>query len=238
MLRACATAPARDLTDLTRGLHGLRMRCVLMLIGLASLGLLTIAPTPALAAGDLQPGQSAVVTGTDGRGLRVRSGPGMSHRVVTTVAEGTTVQIVTGPVSDGDDDWFQISVGTTTTGWGVGRYLLSSTAVQALSVEGSQRTFLAKVTAYSDGIGGIPLGAKTYSGTRTRWGVVAVDPKFIPVGSALTIDGYEGVTFVAEDTGGGIKGAEIDIWLPDAKEAKTYGTQYRRVTVLREGPAK
>src|SRR5687767_14043362 len=32
----------------------------------------------------IQPGQSAVVTGTEGRGLRVRSGPAMSHSIVTT----------------------------------------------------------------------------------------------------------------------------------------------------------
>jgi 3D (Asp-Asp-Asp) domain-containing protein len=101
-----------------------------------------------------------------------------------------------------------------------------------------QRTFLAKITAYADGIGGVPLGAKTYSGTRTRWGVVAVDPKVIPIGSWLLIDGYDGTTFVAEDVGGGIKGESIDIWLPDPKEARTYGTQYRRVTIIREGPGR
>jgi 3D (Asp-Asp-Asp) domain-containing protein len=186
----------------------------------------------------LQVGQSAIVSGTDGRGMRVRSGPGMSHRVLTTAREGTTVQVVAGPVSDGDEDWYQISVGASTTGWGVGRYLVSSTAVRAMSNTEGQRTFIAKMTAYADGVGGIPKGARTYSGTRTRWGVVAVDPKVIPIGSTLLIEGYDGVTFVAEDVGGGIKGESIDIWLPDAKEAKTYGTQYRRVTILREGPAR
>lgn len=186
----------------------------------------------------LQVGQSAIVSGTDGRGVRVRSGPGMSHRVVTTANEGATVQVVAGPVSDGGEDWYQISVGTSTTGWSVGRYLVSSKTVRAMSNVEGPRTFIAKMTAYADGIGGIPKGARTYSGTRTRWGVVAVDPKVIPIGSTLLIEGYNGVTFVAEDIGGGIKGQSIDIWLPDAKEAKTYGTQYRRVTILREGPAR
>jgi 3D (Asp-Asp-Asp) domain-containing protein len=198
-----------------------------------------IAPTSTNSA--IVPGQSAVVSGTEGRGLRVRSGPAMSHKIVTTVKEGATVQIVAGPVSDGDEDWFQISVGTSataTTGWSVGRYLVSSNAVQAMSTVEGRRTFLARVTAYADGIGGVPLGARTYSGTRTRWGVVAVDPKVVPIGSSLLIDGYGDTTFIAEDVGGGIKGNAIDIWLPDAKEARTYGTQYRRVTVLREGPAR
>ena len=186
----------------------------------------------------IQPGQSAVVAGTEGRGLRIRSGPAMSHSIVTTATEGTTVQVIAGPVSDGDDDWYQVSVSASKTGWSIGKYLVPSVAVRAMSNVEGRRTFLAKVTAYADGIGGVPLGARTYSGTRTRWGVVAVDPKVVPIGSALLIEGYEGTTFIAEDVGGAIKGETIDIWLPDAREARTYGTQYRRVTVIREGPAR
>jgi 3D (Asp-Asp-Asp) domain-containing protein len=186
----------------------------------------------------IQPGQSAVVTGTEGRGLRVRSGPAMSHTIVTTTNEGTTVQVIAGPISDGDDDWYQISVSPSKTGWAIGKYLVPSIAVRAMSNVEGRRIFLAKVTAYADGIGGVPLGAKTYSGTHTRWGVVAVDPKVIPIGSTLLIEGYDDTTFVAEDVGGAIRGETIDIWLPDAKEARTYGTQYRRVTVIREGPAR
>ena len=192
----------------------------------------------------IQPGQSAVVTGTEGRGLRVRSGPGISHGIVTTANEGTTVQVIAGPVADSGDDWYQISVGPATsttaskTGWAIGTYLIPSTAVRAMSNVEGRRTFLAKVTAYADGIGGVPMGARTYSGTRTRWGVVAVDPKVIPIGSSLLIEGYDDTTFVAEDVGGAIKGETIDIWLPDPKEARTYGTQYRRVTIVREGPAR
>jgi 3D (Asp-Asp-Asp) domain-containing protein len=192
----------------------------------------------ALADDEFQPGQSAIVTGTDGRGLRVRGGPGMSHRIVTTVNEGTVVQIAAGPVSDGDDDWYQISVGTATTGWSLGRYLTPSATLQIMTTLMGQRTFLAKTTAYTDGIGGIPLGGRTYSGTRTRWGVVAVDPKVIPIGSSLLIDGYGDAVFVAEDVGRAIKGTALDIWHPDQKAARAYGAQCKRVTILREGPAR
>ncbi|MCC6179199.1 MAG: hypothetical protein IT305_28155 [Chloroflexi bacterium] len=147
------------------------------------------------------------------------------------------LQIVAGPVSDSDgsDDWYQISSGRSTTGWSPGRYLVST--VSTHDTDDGQRTFVAKVTAYSDGVDGIPVNARTASGTRTRYGVVAVDPKFISVGSSLSIEGYDGV-FVAEDIGGGLKGPAIDIWLPDPSEARRYGTQSRRVTVLREGPPK
>ena len=225
--------------DHLQGIHFVRSMFSAAVIAVAAMILSLFGVTPALAeAADLQAGQSAVVTGTEGRGLRVRSGPGMSHGIVTTANEGTTVQVAAGPVSDGDEDWYQISVSPTKTGWAIGRYLSSSSTVKAMTTDTGQRTFLAKVTAYADGIGGVPMGARTYSGTKTRWGVVAVDPKMIPIGSALSIEGYDDTIFLAEDVGGAIKGESLDVWLPDAKEAKTYGTQYRRVTVLREGPAK
>lgn len=214
------------------------IRMLLALVGAVALTSLVGAAAPVQAQAQLQAGQSAVVTGTEGRGLRVRSGPGMAHSIVTTANEGARVQIAAGPVSDGDEDWYQVSVGGATTGWAIGRYLSPPNTVQALSTPEGQRTFIAKMTAYSDGVGGIPVGARTYSGTRTRWGVVAVDPKTIPIGSLLTIEGYEGTLFVAEDIGGGIRGEALDIWLPDPKEARTYGTQYRRVTIIREGPAR
>jgi 3D (Asp-Asp-Asp) domain-containing protein len=230
----------------------LRSSLYTALVAVAALILPTASGTPALAAFDIQPGssstiqpgQSAVVTGTEGRGLRVRAGPAISHKIVTTANEGTTVQVVAGPVNDGGDDWYQLSIGTATAstptivGWGIGKYLAPSGTVKAMSNAEGRRTFLAKITAYADGIGGVPMGARTYSGTRTRWGVVAVDPKVIPIGSSLLIEGYDDVTFVAEDVGGGIKGEAIDIWLPDPKEARSYGTQYRRVTIVREGPAR
>jgi len=207
------------------------------LLGVAAVLFLATGVTSAFAE-ELEAGQTAMVTGTDGRGMRVRSGPGMSYSIVTTVNEGTKVTVVSGPIEIDEDTWYQVSVGSSKTGWSNSRYLTSSTSLRAMSDSEGPRTFVAKMTAYADGVGGVPMGARTYSGTRTRWGVVAVDPKVVPIGSLLTIEGYEGTTFVAEDTGGGIKGEAIDIWLPDPKEAKTYGTQYRRVTIIREGPAR
>ena len=202
--------------------------------------------TPAMAAleiqprplATLQPGQSAIVSGTEGHGLRVRAGPATSQPIVRTLDEGASVQIAAGPVRAGGDDWYQIKVGTSTTGWSTGRYLVASNTARARSTVTGRRTFLARVTAYADGIGGVPHGARTYSGTRTRWGVVAVDPKVIPIGSVLLIEGHGDTAFVAEDTGSGIKGQAIDLWLPDPRAARTYGTQYRHVTIIREGPAR
>src|SRR5581483_3119751 len=42
------------------------------------------------------------------------------------------------------------------------------------------------------------------------WGVAAVDPSVIPLGTHLTIPGYGEA--VAADTGGSIAGARVDLW--------------------------
>ncbi len=54
----------------------------------------------------------------------------------------------------------------------------------------------------------------TATGMRQGKGVIAVDPKVIPLGSKLYIPGY-GMA-VAGDTGGAIKGNIIDVGFPDA----------------------
>ena len=55
----------------------------------------------------------------------------------------------------------------------------------------------------------------TASGLPTGYGVVAVDPKVIPLGTKLYIPGY-GLA-VAGDTGGAIKGNKIDLGFDDVK---------------------
>ena len=204
---------------------------------------------------DLVVGGTAVVTGTEGRGLRARSGPGLSHRVLTVLPEGANVQLLGGPVSDGQDDWYQINTGAGLVGWSLDRYLSpgeptpseagGGPVLAAALVPGSvpisetpgSRTFRAKMTAYADGVGGVPLNARTATGTRTRPGVVAVDPRFIPLGSLMRIEGFDGL-FIAEDVGGAIRGPMLDVWLADPAAARSFGIQYRLITVTREGPAR
>ncbi len=63
----------------------------------------------------------------------------------------------------------------------------------------------------------------TKSGTMVRPGVVAVDPSVIPLGTEIIIEGL-GV-FIAEDTGGAIKGNRLDIYFESRKEAFEFGVQ-------------
>ncbi|MBP2643386.1 MAG: hypothetical protein H6Q67_1273 [Firmicutes bacterium] len=92
-----------------------------------------------------------------------------------------------------------------------------------------------KATAYAPGPhDNDQWGSKTYLGTQIRPGVIAVDPKIIPLGSKLYIqypDGH-GVYAVAEDTGGAIKGNRIDVAKWSVKEAEDFGIQHVKVFVI------
>lgn len=77
-------------------------------------------------------------------------------------------------------------------------------------------------TPYDPGCNGV-----TASGTPARRGVIAVDPKIIPMGTKVYIPGYG--TAIAEDVGGAIKGNKIDLCYSTKQEAYSWGV--RNVTV-------
>jgi 3D (Asp-Asp-Asp) domain-containing protein len=61
----------------------------------------------------------------------------------------------------------------------------------------------------------------TATGKKIHEGVIAVDPYVIPLGTEVQIKDIG--TFIAEDTGGKIKGNRIDIYFSTKKEAKDFG---------------
>lgn len=73
--------------------------------------------------------------------------------------------------------------------------------------------------------------AKTAMGTTMSEGrTIAVDSSIIPLGSRVYIDGY-GV-FIAEDTGGAIKGSRIDVCVSSHSRAYELGIKYADIYVL------
>ena len=77
-----------------------------------------------------------------------------------------------------------------------------------------------------------PTGQRTATGIWPTWGVVATDPSVLPMGTRMTISGLDG-TFVAADTGGGVRGAHVDIYMPSYAAAISYGRRPCTVQVLR-----
>jgi peptidoglycan DL-endopeptidase CwlO len=75
---------------------------------------------------------------------------------------------------------------------------------------------------------GYSLGGRTAIGLPVGWGVVAVDPGMIPLGTHMSIPGYGEA--VAADTGGSVVGATIDLWFPTVAQANAWGR--RTVTIV------
>ncbi|MGM9999355.1 MAG: 3D domain-containing protein [Candidatus Bruticola sp.] len=82
------------------------------------------------------------------------------------------------------------------------------------------------VTAYA-----YCLNGRTASGHYTGPGCIAVDPSVIPIGSKIYVPGYGWGE--ARDTGGGIYGNKIDIWLPSSAQCSQWGVRTVTVTVLK-----
>jgi 3D (Asp-Asp-Asp) domain-containing protein len=70
----------------------------------------------------------------------------------------------------------------------------------------------------------------TYTGAQAGYGVVAVDPSLIPLGTRLYIPGY-GIA-VAADIGGAIKGNIVDLCFDTYREAVHFGRRRVKVYVL------
>jgi 3D (Asp-Asp-Asp) domain-containing protein/peptidoglycan hydrolase CwlO-like protein len=105
---------------------------------------------------------------------------------------------------------------------------------QALAVEATARQVSGPPPAISPGgstmtviATGYAMHGRTATGAPTGWGVVAVDPSVIPLGTRMTIPGYG--SGVAADTGSAIQGATIDLWFPTVAQARAWGR--RTVTI-------
>lgn len=73
-------------------------------------------------------------------------------------------------------------------------------------------------------------GNRTASGITARHGIVAVDPKVIPLGTRLYVEGY-GLALAA-DTGGAIKGHKIDLFYENYFQAMRFGRKNLDVYIL------
>jgi 3D (Asp-Asp-Asp) domain-containing protein len=85
-------------------------------------------------------------------------------------------------------------------------------------------------TAYhpSDGLSRPPYLTKM--GVPAKFGVVAVDPRVIPLGSYLFVEGY-GFAYAC-DIGGAIKGNKIDVCIENLAKVRQWGRRKVRVHIL------
>jgi 3D (Asp-Asp-Asp) domain-containing protein len=98
----------------------------------------------------------------------------------------------------------------------------AAAAGPAPSVTDGTRTLTVSATGYS-------LQGRTSTGLPVGFGIIAVDPNVIPLGTRMSIPGYgEGV---AADTGGAVQGLTIDLWFPTLAEALAWGRRTVTITL-------
>lgn len=72
-------------------------------------------------------------------------------------------------------------------------------------------------------------GCATAIGTKPRAKrTIAVDKRLIRLGSKVQMDNK---MYVAEDTGGAIKGKRIDVYYASHKKATSHGVKYKKIKV-------
>ena len=78
------------------------------------------------------------------------------------------------------------------------------------------------------------IQGRTRSGVKTSAGVLAADPRVLPLGTVVQVNAgkYSGV-YTVHDTGGAIKGNRVDVWMPTTKEARRFGRRNVKLVVLR-----
>lgn len=88
--------------DSGRKLPGLAI-VIMLLLGM-------LVPGPAMADAGVVAGTTAVIANADGQNVKLREAPGYEAPEIARFAEGTTVEVIEGPV-DGDADlWFEVKV--------------------------------------------------------------------------------------------------------------------------------
>lgn len=122
-----------------------------------------------------------------------------------------------------------------------GQQRLNATAIeafqrQALAVEANARQVSGPPLTIGPGgrtmtvvATGYAMRGRTATGAPTGWGVIAVDPGVIPLGTRMTIPGYG--SGVAADTGSAIQGATIDLWFPTLAQARAWGRRTVTITL-------
>ena len=104
--------------------------------------------------------------------------------------------------------------------------LVKTTGLVSAARAASRGSFVA--TAYC-------LKGRTATGGGVRRGIIAADPRVLRLGSQVLMGAgsYTGQYRVA-DTGGGIKGRRIDIWVPSCSEAKRFGRRTVLISALED----
>ncbi|ENH0250724.1 resuscitation-promoting factor [Listeria monocytogenes] len=131
-----------------------------------------------------------------------------SKKTDKVVVRGTKEKVVATPVSN-------VSTPSTTS------------SSSSSSTPSGGKTYRMESTAYSGG-GTTAYGINLSANPGLK--VIAVDPRIIPLGSKVWVEGYGEA--IAGDTGGAIKGNIVDVYFPNESQCYSWGRRMVTVKVL------
>lgn len=119
---------------------------------------------------------------------------------------------------------------------GVHGHIASRGAVGRSAAFRAAKVVEMEATAYTPHRSGGGTGTGlTATGLPAGYGLVAVDPRVIPLGTVLYVEGY-GMA-IAADTGRAIRGRKIDLCFATRQQAIQFGRRKVRVHILHAAPA-
>ncbi|MGL5693945.1 MAG: 3D domain-containing protein [Peptostreptococcaceae bacterium] len=165
--------------------------------------------------------------------LNVRSGPSVKYKVIGKLKKGNKVTIL-----KSSKGWHKVRLSNKKEGWVSDDYIKKTTSSSKPSSSSSKpstskkpskdkikKTVKVQATAYTG-------YSTTSTGQKPKWGTIAVDPKVIPYGTKVYIPKFNQV-FVANNTGGAIKGNKIDIYMNSRKECYDWGRRTIEIQILK-----
>ncbi len=127
--------------------------------------------------------------------------------------------------------WYKIKLSNNSEGWITSQYIkLTSTQSNVVNTDtnSTSHSVNKKINVVATAYTGY---STTSTGQKPVWGTIAVDPKVIPYGTKVYIPQFDRV-FVANNTGGAIKGNKIDIFMNTKSECYNWGRRSIEIHVL------
>lgn len=153
--------------------------------------------------------------------LNVRSGPSTNYKVIGSLAKNNKVTILSS-----SNGWHKVRLSNNREGWSSSKYIRrgGQSSNSSSSNNTSKKTIKVQATAYTG-------YSTTSTGQKPVWGSIAVDPRVIPYGTKVYIPQFDKV-FVANNTGGAIKGNKIDIYMNTKKQCYDWGRRNIEIQIL------
>ncbi|WP_296644681.1 3D domain-containing protein [Romboutsia sp. 13368] len=156
--------------------------------------------------------------------LNVRKGPSTKYSRIGSLYKNKSVTIL-----EESNGWYKINLNGKE-GWVSKQYIKKTgqSTSNNSSVDNNDSQVVRTMSVVASAYTGY---STTSTGQKPVWGTIAVDPKVIPYGTKVYIPQF-GRTFIANNTGGAIKGNKIDIFMNTKKECYNWGRKTIEIQIL------